>query len=94
MDRIHREARLDRLAQCPMGHDTRHYYKWLDEIDELTKQNAKLLEACKEAVTFISGVQRRVLSSFFPLDITREYTYANECQTLLEQAIAEAEGQS
>jgi uncharacterized lipoprotein YehR (DUF1307 family) len=53
--------------------------KWLEE------QNAKLLEACKEAVTFISGVQ---------VDITREDTYANECQTLLEQAIAEAEGQS
>ena len=45
----------------------------------------KLLEACKEAVTFISGLQ---------IDITREDTYANECQTLLEQAIAEAEGQS
>jgi hypothetical protein len=55
------------------------YVKWLEE------QNAKLLEACKEAVTFISGVQ---------VDITREDTYANECQTLLEQAIAEAEGQS
>ena len=83
MDRIHREARLDRLAQCPTGHDTRHYYKWLDEIDELTKQNAKLLKACKEAVTFISGLQ---------IDITRDYE--NECLTVLEQAIAEAEGQS
>jgi len=51
MDRIHREARLDRLAQCPTGHDTRHYYKWLDEIDELTKQNAKLLEALKTYVS-------------------------------------------
>ena len=57
MDRIHREARLDRLAQCPTGHDTRHYYKWLDEIDELTKQNAKLLEALKKAQSCLSVIE-------------------------------------
>jgi hypothetical protein len=74
MDRIHREERLDRLAQCPMGHDTRHFYKWLDEIDELTKQNAKLLEALKRLVSRLEagkdpkavyerGLQKSLLSA-------------------------------
>ena len=81
MDRIHREARLDRLAQCPMGHDTRHYYKWLDEIDELTKQNAKLLEALKLAIIFIPDG--------FPMPLGWGQVVAQA-----ESAIKEAEGRS
>lgn len=38
IERIEREKRLENLAQCPEGHDTRHFYSWLDEIDELKKE--------------------------------------------------------
>lgn len=29
------EDRLEKLAQCPEGHDVRHYYSLLDEIEKL-----------------------------------------------------------
>jgi len=91
MDRIHREARLDRLAQCPTGHDTRHYYKWLDEIDELTKQNAKLLEALKAGYPFVKAHvgALHMMDGFNPQE--RE---EDKLVLKIEQAIAEAEGQS
>lgn len=91
MNRIHREARLDRLAQCPTGHDTRHYYKWLDEIDELTKQNAKLLEALKLAVSEFDRIDDKT-----PWTETEpEWWLAfSTVARYARQAIAEAEGQS
>jgi len=63
-----------------MGHDTRHYYTWLDEIAELTKQNAKLLEACKGLIGILT-----------PKQYERQFPHVYQ---KARQAIAEAEGQS
>jgi chromosome segregation ATPase len=42
IQRLERERRLEQLAQCPEGHDTRHYYGWLDDIEESGQQIAAL----------------------------------------------------
>ena len=48
MNRYQREQRLERLAQCPEGHDTRHFYGWLDEIDKLQAEaNRNMKELCE-----------------------------------------------
>jgi len=33
-----REGRLEKLSQCREGHDTRHFYGWLTDIDNLLKE--------------------------------------------------------
>jgi hypothetical protein len=74
-----------------MGHDTRHFYKWLDEIDELTKQNAKLLEALRGLFDIVSD-SNGVAGYHLNGDIATWGEF-DEVE-FAEQAIAEAEGQS
>ena len=35
IDFLRCEERLEKLATCKEGHDTRHFYSWLDEIKRL-----------------------------------------------------------
>lgn len=46
--RLERERRIEALAQCPEGHDTRHYYGWLDDIDKKDAEIAALKGRIKE----------------------------------------------
>lgn len=37
-----RKERLEHLAQCPHGHDIRHFDGWLYEIEQLYKENERI----------------------------------------------------
>jgi hypothetical protein len=63
--RMEREQQLEGLSQCPNGHDTRHFYKWLDEIDNLREELKKWEDdetsICPEGMDFVEYIQRLFL---------------------------------
>ena len=45
IDFLNCEERLANLAKCQEGHDTRHFYSWLDEIKRLLDK-VESLQCC------------------------------------------------
>ena len=77
MNRYQREQRLERLAQCPEGHDTRHFYGWLDEIDKLQAEIERLKKKIEELIPLRPCVN----------DLTREIKWQQARIKELEGAI-------
>ena len=77
--RREREIRLEQLAQCREGHDTRHYYTWLDDIDRL---QAALAEKTAELAYVDLVLSRRDALDVFPNRVDKILHAINEAKNV------------
>ena len=52
-----REGRLEKLSQCREGHDTRHFYGWLTDIDNLLKEIDSLCTKLEAAESILRKLE-------------------------------------